>query len=196
MFELHKEIIRTNQAIRYWITQNDQPISFHDFLNLLNTSADFRTFFIQALTEIPFPAYHWETPALTRSSQNQKFEYVATKSPSIDLPPKPGPFRSYFNARYQNQGMAVFPNLGGDATLIAPSIPEDPNRNYSHLARFTEQASTAEQHSFWEVVGKATMARINDTPIWLNTAGGGVAWLHVRLDSRPKYYLHGPYRQE
>ncbi|MGI9175867.1 MAG: DUF6940 family protein [Rhodothermales bacterium] len=24
--------------------------------------------------------------------------------------------------------------------------------------------------------------------MWLSTAGGGVSWLHVRLDSRPKYY--------
>jgi len=31
-------------------------------------------------------------------------------------------------------------------------------------------------------------------PTWLSTAGGGVAWLHVRLDTRPKYYRYNPYR--
>ena len=31
------------------------------------------------------------------------------------------------------------------------------------------------------------------TPTWVSTAGGGVAWLHVRLDSAPKYYTHRPY---
>ncbi len=31
-------------------------------------------------------------------------------------------------------------------------------------------------------------------PVWLSTAGAGVSWLHVRLDDRPKYYGHGPYR--
>jgi hypothetical protein len=30
-------------------------------------------------------------------------------------------------------------------------------------------------------------------PIWLSTAGMGVAWLHIRLDERPKYYSHKPY---
>jgi len=29
---------------------------------------------------------------------------------------------------------------------------------------------------------------------WLSTSGLGIAWLHVRLDERPKYYTHAPYR--
>ena len=39
-------------------------------------------------------------------------------------------------------------------------------------------------------------ARIGIQPIWLSTAGMGVPWLHVRLDSRPKYYAFGPYRDD
>ena len=37
---------------------------------------------------------------------------------------------------------------------------------------------------------------VNDKPTWLSTAGMGVAWLHVRLDQRPKYYAHRPYRED
>lgn len=29
--------------------------------------------------------------------------------------------------------------------------------------------------------------------IWMSTAGVSTAWLHVRLDSRPKYYHYGPF---
>jgi hypothetical protein len=29
--------------------------------------------------------------------------------------------------------------------------------------------------------------------MWLSTSGLGVAWLHIRLDSTPKYYQHQPY---
>jgi len=36
--------------------------------------------------------------------------------------------------------------------------------------------------------------RINAKRVWLSTAGMGVSWLHVRLDDRPKYYGHRPYR--
>ena len=52
------------------------------------------------------------------------------------------------------------------------------------------------QHALWRTVGEAVSERITDRPLWLSTAGGGVAWLHVRLDSRPKYYGHTPYARE
>ncbi len=40
---------------------------------------------------------------------------------------------------------------------------------------------------------QSVRARSKDT-LWLSTAGLGVDWLHVRIDSRPKYYRHGPYK--
>jgi len=36
--------------------------------------------------------------------------------------------------------------------------------------------------------------QISDRPTWLSTAGLGVYWLHLRLDSRPKYYRYQPYK--
>jgi hypothetical protein len=36
--------------------------------------------------------------------------------------------------------------------------------------------------------------RLNNKPVWLSTAGAGVAWLHIRLDDRPKYYGYTPFR--
>jgi hypothetical protein len=38
------------------------------------------------------------------------------------------------------------------------------------------------------------VARLGAKPVWLSTAGGGVSWLHVRLDDQPKYYGFEPYR--
>jgi hypothetical protein len=35
--------------------------------------------------------------------------------------------------------------------------------------------------------------RVSASPLWLSTAGMGVSWLHLRLDSRPKYYRHRSY---
>ena len=66
---------------------------------------------------------------------------------------------------------------------------------YPHLATFIRAASADHKHALLSAIGSALVRRISDTPVWLSTAGLGVAWLHVRLDSRPKYYKYLPYRQ-
>jgi hypothetical protein len=55
-------------------------------------------------------------------------------------------------------------------------------------------APGAQKHALWRAVGEAMQRRISQKPVWLSTAGMGVAWLHVRLDDRPKYYGYMPYR--
>lgn len=50
--------------------------------------------------------------------------------------------------------------------------------------------------SLWRAVSDAIARRIGPRPVWLSTAGAAVAWLHVRLDDRPKYYAYSPYRRE
>jgi hypothetical protein len=93
-----------------------------------------------------------------------------------------------------DDGKGDFGNLGGDALLVVP-CPEDSGRDFSHLASFTKTASPSLQQALWTEVGHALESRIGARPIWLSTAGHGVAWLHVRIDSRPKYYSHAPYRE-
>ena len=65
---------------------------------------------------------------------------------------------------------------------------------YAHLGAFARGAPSQQQHGFWRMVGAETAARLSDRPLWLSTNGLGVAWLHARLDSWPKYYSYRPYR--
>ncbi|MGM0589244.1 MAG: DUF6940 family protein [Bacteroidota bacterium] len=185
------------EAYHYSLYYNQQPLSYGSFLKRLENDPDFRSDFIHLLKKIPYPAFHWETPPLAISSLDQPFEFVTTNSPSIDLRPDPAPFHSYIQ-RAPSQAMVTdFPNLGGDAQLIIPLPKADrPDLNYAHIGVFTEQAPLEQQHELWQAVGRMTREQLSERPIWLNTAGGGVAWLHIRLDSRPKYYLHSPYRQQ
>jgi hypothetical protein len=57
------------------------------------------------------------------------------------------------------------------------------------------EAPELQQQALWQSIGEAMSRRINAKSAWLSTAGAGVAWLHVRLDDRPKYYGYVPYRQ-
>ncbi len=67
---------------------------------------------------------------------------------------------------------------------------------YGHLAAFIRNAPDSQKDALWRVIGATMQQHVSDYPLWLNTAGGGIAWLHVRLDSRPKYYGFRPYKTE
>ena len=90
-------------------------------------------------------------------------------------------------------GVVSFDNLRGDARLVVPAPMAD-DTVYNHLAQFARHAPSAPQDALFRAVGEHMQQRIVRKPVWLSTAGAGVSWLHVRLDDRPKYYGHAPYR--
>lgn len=192
MYQFRKTELSKGQSFKYLLYHEQEQLRYIDFITLLQQDEEFRSLFIDLLSDISFHAYQWETPPVTISTAEQPFEFVVHTSPHIDLPPDPDPFRQYFNQLKTDGGIAVFSNLGNDAKLIAPA-PLEKGLNYSHIGVFTKEAPKEQQQQFWQTVGRITEELISDSPRWLNTAGGGVAWLHVRLDSRPKYYRHEPY---
>jgi hypothetical protein len=156
------------------------------------SDAKFRASWIEDLRGVPFDAYAWECPPVTAATASRPFECVFVASPELArMPADPGDFADHFRPACE---VATFANLGGDAVLVAP-CPEGEGADFAHLARFTATATPARQHALWEAVGRAMQARIGERPVWLSTAGLGVAWLHVRLDDRPKYYRHAAYRR-
>lgn len=143
-----------------------------------------------ALADCPFAAYCWECPPLDAHALDRPFECRLIDSPLLrGSRPDPTSFAEYFRA---GQEVAVFSSLGKDATLIAP-YPRA-QLDFAHLARFQRSAEKAQIHALWREVGRQAQAAAARAPVWLSTAGLGVSWLHVRLDSRPKYYRHAPYR--
>lgn len=191
MYQFRKTTIAEGQSHKYILYQEKEQLQYVDFITLLQQKEQFRSFFINILSDVSFHAYQWETPPVTLSTADQPFEFVVCKSPGIDLPPDPGPFRQYFNPNEEGE-IAFFDNLGRDAKLVAPA-PTGQDLNYSHIGVFSNEAPIQQQHNLWQMTGRVTEEHISDQPLWLNTAGGGVAWLHVRLDSQPKYYRHHPY---
>jgi hypothetical protein len=61
-------------------------------------------------------------------------------------------------------------------------------------------APEEQQLELWRQVGEQvaenlqTYVKSDEQPLWLSTDGSGVPWLHVRLDSKPKYIKHLEYR--
>ena len=173
------------------ITREGTIINFSDFINGLKYSASFRHFYNALLANSDFEGYFWEHPPISKEELEKPYEFVLVRSNSIHkVSAEPNAFAQHFTGA---KHVADFPNLGGDAHLIAPT-PEIESRYYSHLGSFVRHAPPEQQDAFWQRVGACYAGAIDESPRWLSTAGMGVYWLHVRVDTRPKYYRHGAYR--
>lgn len=154
------------------------------------SDAAFRSRWHEFLREVPFPAYAWECPPVTAATASRPFECVFVPSPALAcMRPDPAAFAEHFR---EDASVVTFENLGGDATLVAP-CPAPQGGDFAHLASFVATAMPGQASDLWQAVGTAMQRRLGANAVWLSTAGLGVAWLHVRLDSRPKYYRHAPY---
>ena len=140
-------------------------------------------------------AYFWETPASTADSFDAPFECVVTPSPALARKvADPETFAAQFAGQAAAE-VVSFGNLGGDADLVAPR-PIAPNADYAHLASFLRTAPASQAQAIWPLIADTTerwLAR--GQPGWISTSGLGVSWLHIRIDSRPKYYSYAPYKK-
>jgi hypothetical protein len=152
----------------------------------------FSNLFAKALADCPFDAYCWETPPITKATLDLAFECVLVSSAALARQRSDrAPFAAHLGGA---NSVVAFENLGGDAELIVPTGVA-PGANYAHLAAFLRSAPAGEISELWKLAGDQVENRLEKvSPLWVSTAGLGVAWLHLRLDSRPKYYSHAPYR--
>lgn len=149
-----------------------------------------------AIAAAPWPAVFWESAPVTVATVDRPYEAVLIQSKALArVRPNPRPFRAHLAAHEGRPEVVTFASLGGDATLIAPAQDGD-IANYTHLAAFARGAPRAQRRSLWRAVGVAAQRWLmgGSGPMWLSTSGLGVYWLHVRLDSRPKYYTWDPFR--
>ena len=183
----------TDHSIKIRLLDDDRSVSFGDVLRLWQTSAAYRSLFTLTLQSVPFTAFLWESPPLSKGSLEQPFESVLVDCPSlVGVTPDRQTFASYFQ-NDAGDGIVSFPNLGHDARLLAP-CPLGPASAYTHLAAFVRQAPQQQVHALWRTLGQELQACLGEHPTWVSTNGLGVFWLHLRLDSQPKYYHHAPYR--
>lgn len=190
MWNAQHQQIPNGQRLRIKLTQTSAPLSYAAVIHGWQKDCTFRDFFIELLGAVPFTAFRWETPAITNMTVDRSFECVFLSSPGLARSPDPKTFEQHFPS---NQSVVTFSNLGKDAILVAP-CPHQSFYDYSHLGAFSKHAPKSQQHDLWQAVGHTMEQRLGPTPVWLSTAGGGVAWLHIRLDDFPKYYHHLPYQ--
>lgn len=173
----------------------------------------------KVIASSPFDSVLFETPGCNwLNSAIKPFEFALVNQPSLKAFAEGNPdrhaFEEYFTSQScsssENDGrgdrdplaVCAFPNLGKDATLISP-LPQSGinDATYSHLASFIRKAPQEQVTQFWKLSARTLIGelkhkheRINDyAGTWFSTNGMGVAWLHLRIDSLPKYFSYVPF---
>ena len=177
-------------GLRVRLLHDGRPAPVAGVLTALAEYTTFRGWFNDLLADVPFAAFRWETPGLTSATAGRVFEFVALDAPHLAREPDAEAFAEHFHADAE---AVTFTNLNGDATLIVPT-PLAERTVYGHLAAFVRGAPGLQRDALWKLVAEVMLRRLGSKPVWLSTAGAGVSWLHVRIDDRPKYYGHVPYK--
>ncbi|MDF1813315.1 MAG: hypothetical protein P1V20_14045 [Verrucomicrobiales bacterium] len=175
---------------------DDAAVTFRSFFEHCSTSAGFADFISAQLAASPYGGFFWECPAIALATLDNPFECVVVDGPALPkLTANPAPFAGQFAKVGSGKSVAVFENLGGDATLISP-LPEGADLTiYPHFASFLRNGPPSQKQEFWRELGETALRLVSPTPFWLSTAGLGVSWLHLRFDSRPKYFRYQPYKK-
>ncbi len=195
MYKFEIKQLDNGRVLRFRLLHDGGPLSWSDVIERWQIDGSFRHFFITLLVDAPYEAYFWETPPVTSTTLDREFEFVLVDSPQlVNVPTDESAFANHFASAQRGASIIEFSNLGGDATLVVP-CPAAPQSAYSQIRAFSHQAPEDQQHQLWQRVGAALERRLGTQPVWVSTSGLGVYWLHVRLDSTPKYYTYDPYRR-
>ena len=208
-------------ARRYAAVRGDDssacaPVTIQSWMDAVSSNSPEGAKAASDLTDIikssPYASLLFETPGASwTSSGRDQFEFALVNEPALqrfaEANPDRGAFDEHFTAclrRSEEAQVCSFANLGGDAMLVSP-VPLNGVRNshYSHLAAFLREAPRSQVSEFWRLSAQTYLEtlkrkhkRDEHSATWFSTNGMGVSWLHLRLDSRPKYYSYGPFTRE
>ena len=190
-----KSVALDNHVHKISIVEGESLLGYEDVIHYWQDNSEFRDFYFSILQESSLDAFFWENPPVTKSNINQAYEFVLVHSPQLSrVHSDPSPFEDKFKLQPADQSVIAFENLGRDAELIVP-CPIAAQNIYAHFASFIRQAPEYQKHDLFITVANSLNNRINNHPTWVSTSGLGVYWLHIRLDTRPKYYSYQAYRQ-
>ena len=179
----------------YWLVDEDGPTpTRRDALQHLAEDGTFRHLLARRLAEFPHEAFFWECPPTSQARQEWEFEFVLIPTPTLARArADPSSFSAQFDLM-QRADVVTFGNLGGDATLVVPA-PRAAAAAYAHLGAFVRTAPPKQVDTLFQSLASAITERLSNEPLWVSTAGLGVPWLHIGLDSHPNYYRHAPFKR-
>lgn len=194
MWQAQRQAIRADWGETLALSQDGRALSVGGVIAGWRDDAAFRDAFVAALAAMRWPAFFWEMPPLTPATLSDPFECALIRSDALArMRPDDSDFAEYLCGA---DAVAVFPNLGGDALLIAPRKIAAAEC-YGHIAAFLRDGPREQRHALFRTLALEIEKRLAAPRerFWVSTSGLGVPWVHVRLDSTPKYYQYRRYAE-
>ncbi len=191
MWKTQRRTIRENWGETLSLSAEGRVLTVADAIAGWRDDAVFRDYFIAELAATSFPAFFWEMPPLTHATLSDPFECAVIRGDALArMRADDADFAEHLRG---SEPVAVFPNLGRDALLIAPRRMSDADC-YGHVSTFVRAAPDAQRHALLQVLTREIEKLLETrSRFWISTSGLGVPWVHVRLDSYPKYYQYRRY---
>lgn len=193
-FRLLRTPLKTQDGYIIKLGSGNKQYSFNDVIALWKTNMEFAEFWRQSILKLGYPAVFWEVKPINMLTLQEDFECVILPAKQLEnIHAQPEVFKQHFKI---SSPVANFSNLGNDAILIAPCPTTSPGtiKNYAHLISFLTNADAIANKTIWQSLAEEIESQLSLNNLWISTSGLGVYWLHIRLDSYPKYYQYQKYR--
>jgi hypothetical protein len=167
-----------NKGDIYYAVQRGKYMTWGSVINSLIEKTDTFTYkLIQFLLYVEHESYFWECDQV---DMKNPFRFAIFDSKTLAKRKQDdNAFKGAINC--SNKLAIAFPSLNTEVILVVPCHKS--TADYTSLATFSRTAPINQQVAFWKKVGQ----NIKEGD-WISTSGLGVAWLHVRIAQRPKYY--------
>jgi hypothetical protein len=197
-FTVDVQCLGTGKDVRLVFRRSGKVLTWADVLSLWSDSAPFVRSFTQALSQHGARDFFFETPALSSATRDAAFECVLLDACGDLDKKKASPAKFEQHMKGPPGGVVSFDNLRKDGRLVAPRLSKGAaSRTCGSLAAFSRAASPRQVLALWKRVSKNATHMLSQSPdgtrLWVSTDGRGVPWLHVRLDTQPRYIKHAQY---
>ena len=177
--------------------------NFRTFLNNLTTSTLMCDQFIQNIVSTGYSNCYLEFPMISLKilDSDDMAEYTiieASSFPDADWTLFSDKIKSNNNKNQNNNKKKAmfFSNISSDAMLVIP-IPTTKQKIdmfSGDLMTFLKHGQKKQQREVVQLCAITALKLIeSQQSIYISTHGRGVAWLHIRLSTVPKYYMHKKY---
>src|SRR5579862_6674601 len=117
MWIAERETVGHGESI--WVMEDEHTLTFAEVIAAWREDAGFRAFTCATLAAAPWSAFFWEIPPIRRGHTDVPYEFMLIRSDALA---RMQPDTDAFSEQFKSTGnfVATFPNLGGDAILVAP----------------------------------------------------------------------------